>query len=357
MKKKKKILHIVESFGGGTFSFLVDLANFTSAEYEVVIAFGKRKETFENYKSYFNDNIRFIEVKNFSRSLNPIKSLKAFIEIKKIIKNENPDIIHLHSSIAGFLGRLAADCDKYKVIYTPHGFSFLMKSQSIIKRRMYFWLEKFAAKKNCKVIGCSNGEYEEALKLTKNSVCIINGIDTNKLPKRQEKDIKQMAGRKLKIVTIGRIGAQKNPTLFNEIANKFPNYKFIWIGDGKDKNILSSPNIEVTGWKSKEEVYSILSKTDVFLLPSLWEGLPISLLEAMYMKNICIVSNCIGNRDVIKNKWNGFICASFDEYINTLKNLKNYNLDEIRENAYNDVQKFYNTQRMVEEYKLLYKQK
>ena len=179
--KKKKILHIVEAFGGGIFSFFNDLAKYTEDDFEIVIAYSMRKETPNDFKNYFSDKIKFIEVKNFARSINPIKDLKAFCEIKKIIKQEKPDIIHLHSSKAGFVGRFAANGKKVKMLYNPHGFSFLMKDSSKIKRALYWIIEKVGALRTCTIVGCSQGEYEEALKLSKNSICISNGINIEKI--------------------------------------------------------------------------------------------------------------------------------------------------------------------------------
>ena len=101
------------------------------------------------------------------------------------------------------------------------------------------------------------------------------------------------------VYTLGRICYQKKPTLFNEIAGSFPNVKFVWIGDGELRGELTSKNIEITGWADRSTAIRYAVNADVFLLPSRWEGLPISLLESMYMKKICVVSNVIGNRDVI----------------------------------------------------------
>lgn len=79
-----------------------------------------------------------------------------------------------------------------------------------------------------------------------------------------------------------------------------PEINFIWIGEGELKTELTSPNITITGWIKREEALRIIRNVDFFILPSLWEGLPISLLEAMYLRKICLVSDVIGNRDVIK---------------------------------------------------------
>lgn len=355
--KKKKILHIVESLGGGIFSFLVDLVNNTDDEFDITIAYGIRVETPENFKSYFSNNIKFIEVKNFTRNINPIKDLKAFFEVKKIIKEENPDVIHLHSSKAGFIGRFATNCKKKTMLYNPHGFSFLMRDSSKVKRFMYWCLEKIGALRKCTIVGCSYGEYQEALKLSKNAICINNSININKLNKEVQAFGKHNIDfNNLKICTSGRIGYQKNPELFNNIAEKFPNLKFTWIGDGELKDKLTSPNIKVTGWKTREEVLKIVNDNDIFILTSLWEGLPISLLEAMYLKKVCIVTNCIGNRDVIKNGKNGFIIKTND-YKEIIEKISLENYNEISKNAEKDILTVFNTDRMVKEYILEYNKK
>ena len=98
-----------------------------------------------------------------------------------------------------------------------------------------------------------------------------------------------------------------------------------------------------------------LNKNDVFLLTSLWEGLPISLLEAMYMKKVCIVSDVIGNRDVIDNGRNGYVAKNIGEYINVINNvLRERNIEKIKNEEWNDMQKIYNTNNMVKEYKKEY---
>lgn len=348
--KRKKILHIVESFGSGIFSFLVDLVNSTDDEFDITIAYGIRAETPKKFKNYFHEKIKFVEVKNFTRSINPIKDLKAFFEVKKIIKEENPDVIHLHSSKAGFIGRFATNCKKKTMLYNPHGFSFLMRDSSKVKRLIYWCLEKIGALRKCTIVGCSYGEYQEALKLTKNAICINNGINIEKLNEQIKTFNKHNIDfNNLKLCTSGRIGFQKNPELFNKIAETFPNLEFTWIGDGELKYKLTSPNIKVTGWKSREEVLKIINDNDIFILTSLWEGLPISLLEAMYLKKICIVTNCIGNRDVIKDGENGFIIKN-NNFKEILGKINSDIYDETVKKSQKDIVTVFNTVRMVEEY-------
>ena len=357
---KKKVLHIVESFGSGVFSFLVDLVNGTDEEFDITIAYGVREETLENFRDYFSNNVKFIKVENFTRSINPKKDFKALNEIRKIVKEEKPDIVHLHSSKAGILGRLAVNGNKIKAFYNPHGFSFLKKDDSKLKRMIYWTIEKVAAilNRKCTIVGCSHGEYEEAKKLNKNSTCINNGIDINKL-RNETKDIqeKEIDYNDIKICTVGRIGYQKNPEMFNEIAKAFPKLKFTWIGEGDLRDKLTSPNISVTGWKERKEVLQILNNNDIFILTSLWEGLPISLLEAMYMKKICIVSNCIGNRDVIIDGKNGYVAKDDMEFKNNITKVleQRENNRTIVKEAYKDVVDNYNIKIMIDKYINLYK--
>lgn len=354
MEEKKKILHIVEAFGGGVFSMLSDLVNGIDNNYDNVIAYSERKETPQNYKEYFNKNTKFIKVNTMARKISFKNDLKALKELKRIIKEEKPDVIHLHSSKAGILGRLAISGRKVKMFYNPHGFSFLKQDDSKIKRKIYWIIEKFIAiiNRNCTIVGCSKGEYEEAKKLSKNSICINNGIDTKKLKESITKLKKEIDIKNLKICTVGRLGYQKNPQLFNEIAKQFPNLQFTWIGDGELKNELTSKNIKITGWQDRKNVLKLLNENDIFLLTSLWEGLPISLLEAMYLKKICIVSDVIGNQDVIINEENGFLCRTLEDFTNTINNIEcnNYHLAKVVNNANEDVEKMYSTEAMSENY-------
>lgn len=350
---KKKVLHVVEAFGGGVFTFLVDLINNTCDEHEIVLACSIRPQTPKDYKKYFDKKVKIIELESGTRNISFTKDLKSFLEIKRIIKNENPDIVHLHSSKSGFLGRIACNDKKNKVFYNPHGFSFLKEDENNFKKTIYKILEFIAAKKCGEIIAVSKGEYEEAFKLSKRAYLINNGIDINKLPELNDKEVNI---NKLKICTIGRISYQKNPKMFNQIAKRFPNIEFTWIGQGEMIGTLDSNNIKVTGWIDKESALKIMNESDIFILTSLWEGLPISLLEAMYYKKICIVSNCIGNRDVIINNYNGFIANDLDKFESILWDIINnkININKIKENSKNDILNNYNFQIVCNKYNLLY---
>lgn len=347
-ENKKKLLHIVEAMGGGIFTYLVDLTNELVEQYEIYIAFAIHPQTPDNYRLYFDKRIHLIEVTHFTRAINPYKDLKALQEIKKIAKNIKPDIIHLHSSKAGVLGRIAFNAKKIPVFYTPHGYSFLMKDCSRVKRQIYRAIEAVCAKRNCTTISCSLGEHKETLKLTKKAVYVNNGINIKKL--QNMLDGIEVKKHPFTVFTLGRICYQKNPSLFNEIAKAMPNIKFVWIGDGELRDELKEKNIEITGWVQRTDALTYAMNADLFLLTSLWEGLPVSLLEAMYMRKPCVVSDVIGNHDVIQNEKNGYVCQELSEYKRAIETIEYKETDELVDEAYKDILINFNTQIMAKRY-------
>lgn len=328
-----------------------------SKDMDVVIAYSVRKQTPQDFRNYFNDSIQFIEVKNFTRNLNPFKDIKAIFEVKKIVKNEKPDFVHMHSSKAGAIGRLAISEKQAKLFYTPHSYAFCKKDESKMKIKFYELAEKILGKRKCLTIACSKGEYEASKQVTPNSIYINNGIDIEEINQIILNEPEKLVDiQKLKICTVGRIGAQKNPKLFNKIAQKFPDLTFTWIGDGELKGELKSPNIQITSWKTREDTIKQLYQNDIFILPSLWEGLPITLLEAMYLKKICLVSNVMGNRDVIRQNLNGFICEKEEDYYNLIEKIKNAEVDylKIKDKARETIFANHSMDNVEKEYRKIY---
>lgn len=346
---EKKILFIVEAMGGGVFTYIVDLANELVETYDMYIAYAVRPQTPENYIEYFDKRIHLIEVKNFTRSINPVKDLKAIPEVKKIADEIQPDIIHLHSSKAGVIGRIAFNGNDIPMFYTPHGYSFLMENYKPAKRALFHVIEGVCAKRNCTTISCSPGEYKETLKLTKRATYVNNGINTAELDRMLRKVEK--VDHPFTVFTLGRICYQKNPKLFNAIAEAIPNTRFLWIGDGELRDELKSPNIEITGWVDRDKALSLSMNANVFLLTSLWEGLPISLLEAMYMKKLCVVNDVIGNHDVIDNGRNGFVCRTVKEFKTAIET---ENTTTLINSAFEDIKTQYNTSMMGVKYTEIY---
>lgn len=354
-KNKPRLLYFVEAMGGGVFTYMVDLANGLIDRYDVYIAYAVRKQTPKDYRDYFDKRIHLIEVKNFSRSLSLTSNFKAFFEMKQIAKEVQPDVIHLHSSMAGVLGRFAFNGKKIPLFYTPHGYSFLMQNFGSKKRLAFKLIEEICAKRTCTTISCSAGENEETLKMTKQAVEIDNGINVNELQKLIN-ETEPSNFKHYDVFTLGRITAQKNPKQFNEIAESMPNLNFLWIGDGELRSELTASNITVTGWLTRREALKYSLGSDTFVLTSLWEGLPMSLLEAMYMDKLSIVSDVIGNHDVINNGVNGYVCQDTDSFVKAIgegiTNIEKRN--KLIDTAKNEVIEHYNTVVVANKYKSLY---
>ena len=202
-------------------------------------------------------------------------------------------------------------------------------------------------------ISCSKGEHQESQKLVKRTTYVSNGINVERL-NEMIANIEISKEHPFTVFTLGRICYQKNPELFNKIAEAMPDVRFVWIGDGELRDKLTAPNIEITGWVERADALEYSMQGDVFLLVSLWEGLPISLLEAMYMRKLCVVSDVIGNRDVIYSGENGYVCHNVDEFVEAVKTGMSDKAAKLVEHAYSDILNHYNTVSMAGKYKMVY---
>jgi glycosyltransferase involved in cell wall biosynthesis len=358
-----QIVHIVESFAGGVYDFLVDLTN-GLPEFNHIIIHGLRNNTPKNFKQDFPKGTNFFLWKNAEREVKPLKDLLALKELIKLLQSiNNIDVIHLHSSKAGFLGRVAAKILglQNKVIYTSHGVSFLRKDISLLKRKQFEIFEKIASKLGGNVIACSKSEAEEFRKRGIQADFIFNGIDLNKCNVKKSNVKKGKLQREPFIIgTIGRITYQKNHYLFNEIAKFFEkeNIKFIWIGDGELKETLTAKNIIITGWVPRKKVLKLLNRIDIYLSTSLWEGLPLSVLQAMCLKKPLLLSECVGNVDLINNGSlkNGFLFKNKKEAIEKIFLLKNnYQLRKfLGNNSFKILKEKFDLKKTLEEYRRIY---
>lgn len=319
-----KIVHVVECFAGGVFSFLSNLTNELDKEEYIVIYGINRDNTPSDFREKFPPNTKFIPWKSASRSLNPLTDLKALWELYIILKKiDDIDIIHLHSSKAGFLGRIVSFLlgKSSRTIYTPHAISFLRLDVSPKKRKIFIWMERFASFFGGKIVACSQSE-KEAIEEQgiKNVTFINNGI------KKLQIEKKVNTSDKTTIISVGRLSIQKNPKLFNDIALEFidnPNIQFIWCGDGELKSELTSPNIKCTGWIERKELENYLVNADIYLSTSLWEGLPLSVLEAMSIGLPVVLSDCVGNRDLVED--NGVLYNNKIEAIKIINDFRENN--------------------------------
>lgn len=345
----KKILMVCEAFGGGVFTYVSQLCNDMCNDFDVYLAYSIRPQTPSNYRDFLDEKVHLIQIKSFGKGLgNVFNDLKIIKELRKIEKEVQPDIIHLHSSIAGGMGRLAYSGKHNTVVYTPHGYAHVLMGQGK-KSKLYFTMEKILGKRNAITLTCCESEDEEAKKFSKRTAYIETGVNLEDLSNSLD-GIEPVKNQKFTVFTLGRACVQKQPDIFNKIAELVPEADFLWIGNGELENKLTAPNIEVTGWKSRKEALAMAKGADAFILCSLGEAIAMSLIENMYIKKLVLVSNTMGNKSVIKNGINGYVCTRPEEYAHHIKEAMKQFPQELPQKAYDDVLKIYNTKVMKQKY-------
>ncbi|MCW3073475.1 MAG: glycosyl transferase group 1 [Flaviaesturariibacter sp.] len=328
------ILHVVEPFAAGIAVFVRSLTEAMPNDTHIIFH-GERKNVMsaKEVKSLFPErNVRFIRWQSAQRSINPLKDLQAFNQLYRLLKRLKTkgliDAVHLHSSKSGLIGRVACRMAGItNVIYTPNGAPFLSGSNHVAN---YFYrrLEKFGNIMGGEIVCCSESELEAYKKIGLSGRFINNGVSIQPLaPGLRQKDFS-----KFRIVTSGRIEAQKNPALFNSVAGYFEEldqFEFIWIGDGAEKDLLTAKNITVTGWIDPAEVKTLMASADMYFSTSVYEGLSFAALEALSLQKPLLLSDCVGNKDIISKGLNGDLFGNKNEAVNKILSYYN-NSDMLR---------------------------
>lgn len=346
---------VCEAFGGGAFTYVSQLCNDMTEEFDVYLAFSLRPQTPENYWEFLDPRVHLIQVESWKdRPLTDIgNDIRVIKELRSIAEKVSPDIIHLHSSIAGGIGRLAFDGKKSAVLYTPHGYAHILMGPGV-KSSVYKLMEKILGKRDCVTLTCCESEDEEARKFSKKTAYVETGVNLKDLSASLD-GIKAVKNDKFTVFSLGRICVQKQPQVFNRIAELVPETRFLWIGDGELRDQLTASNIEVTGWKPRHEALAIAKGADAFVLCSLGEAIAMSLIENMYIKKLCLVSNVMGNKSVIRDGVNGYVCSTPEEYAGRIRDSMRVFPVKLPEAAYSDVLEIYNTDVMRMKYIQLYK--
>lgn len=320
-----KIVHVTECLAGGVLTFLLNLTSQLDSD-EHVIIYGIRDNTPVDVDKLFGHNVSLIYWEHAQREIRPKQDLDALKELICNLKRiSDIDILQLHSSKAGVLGRVASRILglQKRTFYLPHGVSFARQDVSSKKRLFYVLIEKVANLFAGTVIACSSSERDLLVDNGITNVIVINnGIEVSDEEPVYKKNVKPLV-----FGTVGRLTFQKNPKLFKEIAQHFSGddrVKFLWIGDGELRHeILENEQVKVTGWVTPDEVQDYLKQVDVYISTSLWEGLPLSVLEAMAQGKPLLLSDCVGNVDTVKDGVNGFLYHNADEAIGKIQCLLN----------------------------------
>ncbi|MGM1050388.1 MAG: glycosyltransferase family 4 protein [Bacillota bacterium] len=315
----KKILYICEAIGGGVRKHILDiLTHLDPTKYSISIIYSETSAD-----EIFKGSIRLLKkrgvnlyaINNFVNEISVMDDIKAFYHIVKIIKKVQPDIVHCHSAKAGAIGRIASKfCRIKSVIYTPHAYFFQNNTLSKNKRRTYVFIEKLLSKITNITVNVSEGEREGAIENNvvgeNNSVVIFNGINYIERSLARSSDT-------IRIGTTMRMEVQKDPLTFVEIAKRVvgehSNVEFVFVGDGRLKDEVKASiknnhleeKVELLGFR--KNVIDIVSSFDLYLITSLYEGLPYSVIEALSLGKPIIATNVTGNNEIVIDGYNGLL--------------------------------------------------
>jgi glycosyltransferase involved in cell wall biosynthesis len=317
-----RYIHITESLGGGVLTSIRTLChaqelngNSTKLVYLERPDTPTKKQVIEMFHSS--------KVVRLGRS-NLIGRIKLLVySMFLLARFSSHDIIHVHSSIAGVITRIPNLFLQRVIHYTPHCFSFQRKDISEVKKKFYWFVEKWLTRLTPSIIlGCSESEVQIANSFgTFKNKYMGNYVE---LPREFKDEMNHSSQRKILLGTVGRVSNQKNLPRYIEILDdlNYP-FDFLWIGGNEQKKLkLSSGNlIEFTGWLTPSAAKSKLIDLDIFLLLSDWEGLPFVALEAMALKKPIMLWNFDSAFELAPNDSIGKIVNSIEEARSTILTL------------------------------------
>lgn len=341
---KKRIMHVVQSPGGVERYLVMLLRNMNKSKYEQILV-----GSYDYHKEDFNGLVDVFEQVDISRNISIKKDARAVISLRKLLSKYKPDILYLHSSKAGAIGRIANFGLKNKLLYNPHGWAFNMEcSQN--KKILYRWVEKLLAPMTDKIIAISDFEKQSAVE---NKICqqdkievIFNGIDIKEYERcktsfevtRKSLNIPEDA---YVIGMVGRLSKQKAPDTFIKsaalIKNDIPEAFFLLVGDGEYKEYIRKLIEEkglsnctyITGWVNNPMEYIRLF--DQAMLLSRWEGFGLVLTEYMISEKPVIATRVDAIPNIIDENKNGILVPMDDEV-----SVKKATLDIYANSSYKD---------------------
>ncbi|WP_353721895.1 glycosyltransferase [Dyadobacter sp. 676] len=303
-----KILHVITLAElGGAQSVVINLARESVNDgHEVMVASSEDGELWKVLPS----GVAQWKISPLQRSISLSKEHKVVNELRRVYRIFKPDVVHLHSSKIGILGRLAFP--RKKIVYTVHGFDSIR-----VAFRKFLHLERLLQTRAKHIVGVSKYDYQNLLGegIKKNVSYIYNGITdySASIPENQSESYRRLAEtirskNGFKVMCIARISPQKKFELFCEVAGLLEahNIHFFWIGN-KDEITGLPANAYCLG--EAEDAHRLLKYADVFMLPSNYEGMPMSILEALCYA-VPVIASDVGGVGEVLNGLNGKAVAN-----------------------------------------------
>lgn len=330
-----KVVHVVTrlDLGGAQQNTLYTWSHLDPARYEAVLICGPGglldADAAAAAEAPGGPTLRFLD--SLVRELDPARDLLALLELVNFFMREKPAVVHTHSSKAGILGRLAAAIAGVPaIVHTYHGFGF-HDYQGPLTKGFYAALERFCCRLTRAIVFVSKANEEYArrhgLGAPGRYHLIRSGVRLGDLPAKVADRGRRRAElgfgmHKPLVVSVGNLKPQKNPADFIALAQRvcaeLPDTEFLFIGDGPLRQRLEfqivagglSNRVRLAGWR--RDAAELLALADVFVLTSLWEGLPRALVEALKsgLPAVCYATD--GVTDLLEDGKNGFVVAPRD---------------------------------------------
>ena len=331
MKKALMVAHVayaIELFNIPNIKLLISMG------YEVQVAcnFDDRSSLSDEKVALLKEKLTAMGVKyhNIPFERQPLKpvNFKAYRQLKNIIDSESFDLIHCHTPVGGILTRLAAIKSRKKngtkVIYTAHGFHFF-KGAPLINWLIYFTAEKLCSYFTDTIITINKEDFANAEnKLSAKKVCYVPGVgvDTEYFmgtAGKREALLSEISADEDSIIllSVGELSDRKNHKVSIEALSKLENKNIhlVIAGTGEKREEFLSlakelgidGRVHLLGFRT--DIAELLKSADIFLFPSLQEGLPVALMEAMSCGLPIICSEIRGNTDLIDESC-GVMCPA-----------------------------------------------
>ncbi len=304
-----KVLYIItRAERGGAQVHLLDLVANLPSGIEPVIATGEDGFLCERAAGL---GVPVRRIPHLMQPISPMNDLRALGEVIDTIRAESPDLVHAHTSKAGLLARLAARHTRTPAVFTAHTWSF---ADGVSRRRRWFAvpLERLAAGLGGKIISVSQANMDMALRRSisrpDSIVRIWNGVPDVALRATPG------AGNPLTLIMIARFVEQKDHLLLIEALRLIKgNWRLLLVGEGPLRPAVEqaisaaglSDRVECSGDRS--DIAELLAAADLFVLATKWEGLPLSILEAMRAGLPVIATNVGGVSEAVTNGITGYL--------------------------------------------------
>ncbi|HPT00926.1 MAG TPA: glycosyltransferase [Candidatus Aminicenantes bacterium] len=330
--ERTRVLHIITEMerGGAQLFTLFTVENLDNDRFDPYLLSNPRGILNGDAQKTLRE--RFLTVPSLVRPLSPLDDLKALFQIRNMVRSLNPEIVHTHSSKAGILGRWAAKLSarEVKLVHTVHGFAF-SPFHGRFSNTVYKTLERLTAPITDLFLFVTDEDRKEAerLGLLKRSswaiVRSIVGVERFRQAASRRKELREKMGIPLSTPVIGGLfpfKPQKDPLGFIEIANlvhqRLPQALFLVGGDGvlrrEMERLIEELGlrewVRLLGWQERAEEF--LPLCDTLLLPSLWEGLPQVLVQAMACNTIPVASSVNGTKELLREGRNGLLFSPRD---------------------------------------------